>query len=113
MRTSNVNRLKVAEKERDNLSGSKKEAEDFMALEANIRKEKNQLYQKHEHTANENTAALTARLQKVNEKQAKEKNKGADCEAKLAEMSKQYESGNTEYNSVKQELQKASLVSLS
>lgn len=112
LRTANVNRLKVAEKERDNLSGSKKEAEDFMALEGNIRRQKNHLYQAHEHVANQNSADFEAKKARALEKLAGEKAKLVDSEAKLAVYQKDYEANNAEYNTVKNDLQKSTLVRL-
>lgn len=47
-RTDKVNRLKIAERERDALSGSKAEAEAFLEKEKEIRRKKNVLYQIHE-----------------------------------------------------------------
>jgi structural maintenance of chromosome 4 len=44
-RVEKVNRLKVAEKERDGLSSSKEEAEAYMEKERDIRRRKNILYQ--------------------------------------------------------------------
>ena len=61
-RVEKVNRLKVAERERDNLSESKQEAEDFMKTEKNIRTKKNVLYQCWESTAQANVTDFEVRV---------------------------------------------------
>lgn len=49
-----MNKLKLAERERDNLSGSKTEAETFLEKERSIRVKKNTLFQVFEHVAMNN-----------------------------------------------------------
>ena len=74
-RTEKVNRLKVAEKDRDNLSDSKAEAEAFMAKERDIRKKKNVLYQVYEKVALDNVEKYTTSrnelVAKLDEEQSK------------------------------------------
>eukprot|EP01034_Spumella_vulgaris_P030993 gene30993-38303_t len=105
LRTANVNRLKIAEKERDNLYGSKKEAEDYMALDSRLRAQKNSLYQVLENVANKNTSLFNERKAKAEEKLSYEQTKAADAEAKLAVFQKKYETDNAEYVAVQSEEQ--------
>jgi hypothetical protein len=100
-----VNRLKIAEKERDNLYGSKKEAENFMALESDLRAKKNNLYQGLEYVANKNTAASTVRQTQAVEKLKYEQNKASEAETKLALFQKEYETNNAEYIAIQNEEQ--------
>ena len=60
-RLEKVNKVKVAERERDNLQESKDEAEAFMEKEREIRRAKNTLYQLHEKNARDNVAELEKR----------------------------------------------------
>ena len=50
-RGEKVGRLKVTERERDNLEGAKKEAEAFIQKDRDIRRKQNVLYQKNAHDA--------------------------------------------------------------
>lgn len=49
-----MNRLKLAEKDKDSLEGARAEADQFLRLDATIRKKQNVLYQAHLATAAEN-----------------------------------------------------------
>lgn len=113
LRTANVNRLKIAEKERDNLYGSKKEAEDYMALESKLRAQKNSLYQVLENVANRNTLSSIERQTKATEKLRYEQNKATETEAKLTIFQKEYEINNAEYTAVQNEEQNFTAVSRS
>lgn len=110
-RVEKVNRLKISEKERDNLSGSKLEAEAFIAKEKEIRREQNILFQLLEAAASSQSAELTAKFEKVQEKLVTEKSKLGDSEKRLALISAEYEKIKGEHNKVDQELQKSSTVS--
>ena len=111
-RVEKVNRLKIAERERDNLSGSKTEAEAFVEKEKNVRRKKNALYQVYQHRAVKNASDFTVRFEKASEKLAYERAKIKDSEAKLLDMEKSFNSANKEYQSVESSLSKAKLVSL-
>jgi structural maintenance of chromosome 4 len=89
-RTEKVNRLKIAERERDNLSGSKGEAEAFMEKERDIRRKKNTLYQVHEYSAQQAAAQLSERKAQATEKLAYEQSKKTESDVQLAAMEKQY-----------------------
>ncbi|XP_070539333.1 structural maintenance of chromosomes protein 4-like [Ptychodera flava] len=53
-RGEKLNRVKVVEKEKDELQGAKSEAVEYLTMENNIFKKKNTLYQKHLHKFNRN-----------------------------------------------------------
>ena len=105
-RIEKVNRLKLAEKERDNLSGSKEDAEIFIEKEKDIRRKKNILYQLHEHIAKKNITDLNERRQKAQEKLEYEKAKLATNESKCSETTKVYEVTLAEHNALELEVQK-------
>ncbi|CAM9983099.1 unnamed protein product, partial [Sphacelaria rigidula] len=46
-KTTQLGRLKLAEKEKEGLEGDRKDAEDFLRLAATVRKKSNVLYQIH------------------------------------------------------------------
>ena len=110
-RIEKVNRLKIAEKERDNLSGSKLEAEAFIEKEKDIRRKKNILYQIMENGANEGAAEFTAKHERAAEKLSHEKSKLVDSEKRLAVIQAEYEKIKAEHNKVETELQKCTTVS--
>lgn len=106
-RLEKVNRLKIAEKERDNLNDSKVEAEEYMEKEKEIRKKKNLLYQYLENQANESIENLQTQLAAVTEKLDNEKSKVSETEAQLTAINKEYNEVKTEYDSVNHELELA------
>lgn len=105
-----VNRLKVAEKERDNLSGSKVEAEAFLEKEKDIRRKRNALCQAMEKTANANIADYSARMEKVKGKLEYEKNKMKDSEQRMGVVEAEYERIKAEHAAVGADLQKSTTV---
>ena len=106
-----MNRLKIAEKERDNLSGSKLEAEAFIEKEKDIRRKKNVLYQLLEAAASVHIFAFVAQHEKAAEKLALEKGKLMDSEKRLAVIQAEYEKVKAEHTKVDLELQKSTTVS--
>ena len=107
-----VNRLKIAEKERDNLSGSKLEAEAFIEKEKDIRRKKNILFQVMELGATTAAAELTTKQQKATEKLTEERGKLGDTEKRLTVIQAEYEKVKAEHDKVNSELEKASMVRL-
>lgn len=105
-RVEKVNRLKVAEKERDNLSESKGDAEAFIEKEKEIRRRKNILYQVYESINLTNADDFNQRKQQAQEKLNYEKSKLSSTEAKLSDMEKVYEQTKADYESVENQLQK-------
>lgn len=111
-RTERVNRLKVAERERDNLSGSKAEAEGFMAKEKDIRHRKNELYQILEAAEAVQLADHRAKLDLNSDKLAAARSKLKDQEKGFLTMERTFESTQHDYNALDQELQKSTAVSV-
>jgi structural maintenance of chromosome 4 len=109
-RVEKVNRLKIAEKERDNLSGSKIEAEAFLETEKDTRRKKNILYQVFENAANVTCNEYAAKMEKSNEKLALEKSKLGETEQRLAVIQVEYEKVKAEHDKVNSELQKSTTV---
>jgi hypothetical protein len=105
-----VNRLKIAEKERDNLSGSKLEAEAFIEKEKDIRRKKNLLYQTLESRVNVTIAELQGKQEKAAEKLGTERGKLGDTEKRLAVIQGEYEKVKSEHDKVQAELEKSSMV---
>lgn len=106
-----MNRLKVAEKERDNLSGSKLEAEAFIEKEREISRKKNALYQVMECTTNAAATEITAKHEKVAEKLNSERAKQGDTEKRLGVITAEYEKVKGEHDRVAAELEKSTMVS--
>lgn len=103
-----MHRLKVAEKERDNLSGSKLEAEAFMLKERDIRVAKNTLYQLLEHRSSCDVDRMTSGMDKAMEKLSSERNKLKESETQLSAIQLQYDAIKADYDKVSLELQSAS-----
>ena len=106
-RVEKVTRLKAAEKERDNLSGSKAEAEAFLGKEKEIRRLKNALYQAHEAVALDNIKDFIVRRDEAKEKLEKERLKQKDSESELEQMESTYTATKKEHDQVKKELDSA------
>jgi len=103
-----VHRLKVAEKERDHLSGSKLEAEALMEKEKDIRVTKNTLYQLLELRSCCDADRMTAGMDKAMEKLSSERIKLRESETQLSTIQLQFDSIKTDYDKVCLELQSAS-----
>jgi len=106
-RTEKVNRLKVAEKDRDNLSSSKLEAEAFINKEKEIRKRKNILYQVYEKVANDNVVELTTRLGLAETKLAEEQTKICESDSLLKDKEVIYNATSKAYDAVAKEVDEA------
>lgn len=101
-----VNRLKIAERERENLSGSKIEAETFMEKDREIRRKHNVLYQVYERRALKNVEDLIARGNQIQEKLDYERAKIQGAEDSLKNMEDAHETARRERNAVDATLQK-------
>jgi len=109
-RVEKVNKLKIAEKERDNLSGSKLEAELFLEKEREIRRKKNVLYQILENIAVINLDENNQRSEKLAEKLANEKNKGAAMLSKLKDAKEKHEQATRDRTTVYNDMQQCKSV---
>lgn len=109
-RVEKVNRLKIAERERDNLSGSKAEAEIFIEKEKEVRRKQNILFQIFESACNDKIREFSAEKESVAEKLAIEKTRREDQEKIMKEKEKEYENKKREYENVSDDFNKANLV---
>lgn len=107
-RNEKVHRLKIAEKERDALSGAKAEAEAFLDKEKALRSKKNSLYQAYAHMSQMSMTDLSGKLETVQGKLAQEKAKLSDSEDRLKTIQQDYETTKTEHSTLEAELTKAS-----
>eukprot|EP01039_Chlorochromonas_danica_P004811 gene4811-5275_t len=108
-RVDKVHRLKVAEKERDNLYGSKVEAEEFLEKEKTIRQKRNLLFQVYSYLCDQRITDRSQKLQVVNTKLADEKTRLTESENRLHSVEKEYDSNKAEHAALESELQKASV----
>ena len=99
-RVEKVNRLKVSEKERDNLSGSKLEAEQYIEKDKDIRRKKNALYQMLGSSAEHKVVDMTDALDKATNSATEERAKLAEIESGMKSIKKEYDLINNEYNTV-------------
>lgn len=109
-RIDKVNRLKVAEKERDNLTGSKNEAEAYLSKEREIQQKKNTLYQLLESTALKNCEDFGVRATQLTEKLTYERSKISSTAMRLKESQQKYERANQEHAAVENELHRSKSV---
>jgi structural maintenance of chromosome 4 len=103
-RVEKVNRLKVAEKDRDNLLDSKVEAESYIEKEKNIRRKKNILYQLNERSAAETAQQAKAKVDKIQDKVQIIKAEKEAADKRRAEIERDYESVKAERTRIEKEL---------
>ena len=90
-RTEKVNRLKIAERERDNLSGSKAEAETFLETEREIRRKRNIQYQIYRSISAVNVEQFKERTEKTQARLAEESAKLVENENRKTEIERESE----------------------
>lgn len=105
-RVEKINRLKIAEKEKDGLEGPMKDAQLFLEKEADIRAHQNILYQYNIRECSNNKDEAQENVQKIKEKLEYERNKLRETDAKCTEMEKVYKSTNAEYDRLFEEMQR-------
>lgn len=106
-----VNRLKLAEKDRDNLLDSKVEAETYIEKEKNIRRKKNILYQLNERSAAEAADQAKSKVAQIQEKMQAIKADKEAADKRRAEIEKEYESVKAERAKIEKELHSSTTVS--
>ena len=111
-RVDKVNRLKKAEKDRDELSSSKEGAEAYIAREQKIRIRQNVLYQVHESTALDNVRQFTTRKDEAKAQLEHERSKMKDGEKELSALETAYVAKKAEYDAVCEERNGVMSVSL-
>ena len=110
-RVDKVNRLKRADKERNDLSSSKEGAEEFMSREKEIRKRQNILYQVHEDTSMENVRQFATRRDDAKVLLEQERLKKKEGEEQLQVLDCAYAEKKAQYEAVSKELAAVSAVS--
>ncbi len=103
-RAEKVHRLKVAERERDNLLDAKVEAETYLTKEREIQRKKNALYQLHEQTISKNVSDYEQRHKDLSEKLTHEKTKLHALEQEIVNEKREYEKAKKEHDTVQKEL---------
>jgi structural maintenance of chromosome 4 len=105
-RVDKVNRVKIAEREKEGLAGPMKEAQAFLEQEADIRSHQNILYQYYIYEASKNEKDATEKAGEIKEKLDYERKKLTDTKKQCAEMEKVYKSTNAEYDILYEEMQR-------
>jgi structural maintenance of chromosome 4 len=101
-RVQKVDRMKISERERDNLSEAKADAEAFLDKEAEIRRQYNILWQVNIAHASKAYEEASAKQEKFASKLQHEQAKLQENESAAALMEKAYMSTNAEYDRVSQ-----------
>lgn len=109
-RVDKVDRLKAAEKDRDGLTDKKKEVEEVMERERQIRKRQNVIYQLHENTAMAKVKQFVVKRDDARASLEQERLKKKDGEEELVSLEKAYTSKKAQYDAVKKELDDAQSV---
>lgn len=108
-RIERVNRMKISEKERDNLSGSRDEAESYLETERNIRRKQNLLYQFLLHEIISIINDIEIKKLECNEKLKEEKKKFNEYDNKVLEAKKEFDDKRNEYDQINDELERVKL----
>jgi structural maintenance of chromosome 4 len=112
LRVEKINRLKIAEKDKDSLEGPMKDAQFFLEKESDIRVHQNILYQYYVHEAGKNLEDAKGQAEALKEKLTYERTKLRDTESRLSEIEKVYASTNAEYDRLSEEMQRTAEVNL-
>lgn len=106
LRVERINRLKIAEKEKDSLEGPMKDAQQYLEKEADIRAHQNILYQFHIQECNRNTEDARQSRDQIKEKLDYERNKLRETTVKCKDMEEVYINTNAEYDRLYEEMQR-------
>lgn len=105
-RQEKLNRVKVVEKEKDNLEGAKQEAEALLGKEREIRRKQNLLYQIHGMRAHQEAENVTEKKDKVTQKLAEERERLVKANARIEEIESGLVEQRKEYGAVFAELKR-------
>eukprot|EP00935_MAST-01C_sp_MAST-1C-sp1_P001078 g1078.t1 len=105
-RIERLNQVKVVEKEKDNLEGAKKEAEELLSKERAICKKKNELFQVFMKEASENVESVEEKRARMQEKLEYEQGKLKESEKAVKSMEAQYTEKTGEYEEINAEMVK-------
>lgn len=106
-----MNRLKRAEKDRDELTSSKEGAENFMTREKEIRKRQNVLYQVHESTSMDNARQYADRRDSAKLQLEHERSKMKEGKDKQTALDVAYQAKKATYDAASKELNLVNSVS--
>lgn len=112
-RVEKVRRLKTSETEREHLSKSKDDAENYLGKEREIQTKKNLLYQINAFVEQKNVLELQERQEKLSVKLAHEKSKIAATSSSLKEAKEKYDRITKEHTAMNHELQSCNSVKTS
>ena len=105
-RGQKVNKLKIVEKERTNLSSAKEEAEEYMAQQRKLVVKKAALYQLHLKESSEELEDQKEKKGKLDEKLAQEKDKVAEIRKQVEGITGEYDKEKHGYEAMVSELEK-------
>jgi structural maintenance of chromosome 4 len=99
-RQEKLNRVKLVEKDKDNLEGAKAEAEEFLARERDLNLRRVQLYQIFKYTEDKSCLELTKKAESARTKSAAAQTALVEHEATLAQSEAAYNAGTAEHAKV-------------
>ena len=105
-RIEKVNRMKIAERERDNLSEAKEEVEAYLSKDREVKHQNNILYQAYIAIAEENVEEFSKKVEDATTRLSHEKAKASESDERLAVIEKQYEVAKDNYDKMCEELEK-------
>ncbi|CAM9496091.1 unnamed protein product, partial [Laminaria digitata] len=103
-RVEKLNRFTAAEKEKDSLEGARAEADQYLRLEATIRKKQSVLYQAHVANASANVEKVVAKETEKKERLEHEQTKLAATLKEVKETKKNHEAIHAEHEALKTEM---------
>jgi structural maintenance of chromosome 4 len=106
-RQSTLNRVKVAEKEREGLEGAKTEAEEFLQKERDIIDKRSILYQIGRKQAEEEISNIATKRDELETRLKEEREQAQDSTTQLEELETQYKKGKREYEQIEEQMAKA------
>lgn len=106
-RNERLNRVKAVEKEKNNLEGSKAEAEKYLEKDQEVQLKRSTLYQLYRHESQHQLDETEKKKSEFQEKLDYERNKLKKLEEDLAEYEKEYDARYKEYQELEQKGKKA------
>lgn len=106
-RNERLNRVKAVEKEKNNLEGSKAEAEKYLQKDQEVQIKRSTLYQLYRHESQQQVDQAEEKKQQFQEKLDYERNKLKTHEEELAEYEKEYDEKYKQYQEVEQQVKTA------
>lgn len=107
-----VQRLKTADRERNNLTDSKIEVEEYLQAENDLREKKNLVFQYNLSTNREKFAQNREKIESLNEKLSAKKQEMKEMEEQVRVMQKDYDAKKKAHSTLEKELATSTSVSL-